>query len=153
MAHYLTTQRTNTSGMETLFDIISFNDAHAALEFPPGICCQDAFLAADQLGPKNTSSEYWWAKAQQQQLNEEGIEYVFRHYKLDVLLVPTEGAASRLGAVGRCPVGNVPVGVDEIGLPFGMAFVGRRYDEPMVLRAMAAYEAHFPARPVPDLVD
>ena len=153
MANYLTTERTNTTGMESLFDIISFNDAHADLEFPSGICCQDAFIAADQVGPKNSSAEYWWSKYQQQQLNEEGIEYIFRHYDVDVMLVPTEGAASRLGAVGRCPVGNVPVGQDEINLPFGMSFVGKKYDEPVVLRAMSAYEAHFPARLVPSLLD
>ncbi|KAH7303806.1 amidase signature domain-containing protein [Stachybotrys elegans] len=153
MANYLTQQRTNTSSLESLYDIIAFNDANHELESPPGICCQNGFLAADQLGPKNSSAEYWWAKWQQQQLNEEGIEYVFRHYKIDVMLVPTEGAASRLGAVGRCPIGNVPVGYDDIGLPFGMAFVGQRYDEPAVFRAMSAYEAHFPAREVPSTLD
>ncbi|KAH8728262.1 hypothetical protein GQ44DRAFT_769772 [Phaeosphaeriaceae sp. PMI808] len=153
MANYLTTQRTNTTGIENPFDIISFNNDHTDLESPPGICCQESFLATDQLGPKNSSAEYWWGKFQQQQLNEEGIEYVFRHYDLDVLLVSAEGAAFRLGAVGRCPVGNVTVGHDEIGLPFGMSFVGKRYDEPTVLRTMSAYKAHFPARPVPSLLD
>ncbi|KAL1634239.1 hypothetical protein SLS58_010783 [Diplodia intermedia] len=149
MAQYLTTKRTNTTNLETLGDIISFNDAHADLEFPPGYCCQDTLVAANELGQRDTSGEYWYAKWVQQQLNEEGIEYLFREYGLDLLLVPSEGGASRLGAVGRCPVGTVPVGYDEINLPYGMAFVGKRYDEPSVLRAMSAFEAHFPPRAVP----
>lgn len=153
MAHYLTTQRTNTSGIQTLDDIITFNDAHPDLEFPPGYCCQATLVAADQLGPRNTSAEYWNAKWNQQQLNEEGIEYLFREYDLDVLLVLTEGGSSRLGAVGRSPIGTVPVGYDEVNLPYGMAFVGRRYDEPTVIRAMSAYELHFPKRIVPPTLD
>jgi amidase len=153
MEHYLKTEIANTSEIQTLYDIISFNEQNADLEFPPGKCCQDTFLAADQLGPRNTSAEYWYAKWVQQQLNEEGIEYAFREYDLDLLLVPTEGSAARLGAVGRCPVGNVPVGYDEINLPFGMSFVGRKYDEPTVIRAMSAYEANFPARRTPPTLD
>jgi amidase len=153
MEHYLTTELANSSEMQTLYDIISFNERNGDLEFPPGKCCQDTFLAADQLGPRSTSWEYWYAKSVQQQLNEEGIEYAFRRYNLDLLLVPTEGSAARLGAVGRCPVGNVPVGYDKINLPYGMSFVGRRYDEPMVIRVMSAYEAHFPARRVPTTIN
>ncbi|KDN59835.1 putative glutamyl-tRNA(Gln) amidotransferase subunit A [Colletotrichum sublineola] len=153
MANYLTRYRTNTTGMESLFDIISFNEANVELESAPGVYGQDSFLAADQTGPRNTSSEYWHAKYVQEQLGKDGIEAVFRLHKLDVLAVPTEGSASRFGAVGRCPVGNVPVGYDEINLPFGMSFVGKRYDEATVLRAMAAFEANFPARELPPTLD
>ncbi|KAK2018405.1 amidase signature enzyme [Colletotrichum eremochloae] len=153
MANYLTRYRTNTTGMESLFDIMSFNEANMELESAPGVYGQDSFLAADQTGPRNTSSEYWHAKYVQEQLGKDGIEAVFRLHKLDVLAVPTEGSASRFGAVGRCPVGNVPVGYDEINLPFGMSFVGKRYDEASVLRAMAAFEANFPARELPPTLD
>ncbi|KAF2621872.1 amidase signature enzyme [Macroventuria anomochaeta] len=153
MEIYLTTELANSSHIRTLYDIISFNERNVDLEFPPGKCCQDTFLAADQLGPRNTSGDYWYAKWLQQRLNEEGIEYAFREYTIDLLLVPTEGSSARLGAIGRCPVGNVPVGYDEINLPYGMSFVGRRYDEPMVIRAMSAYEANFPARRVPPTLD
>lgn len=66
--------------------------------------------------------------------------------------MPTEFSSSRLGAVGRLPVGTVPLGYDEINLPFGMAFIGPRYNEGLVIRAMSAYEANFPLRKSPDLL-
>lgn len=125
MTHYLTTQRTNTSGLDTLGDIITFDDSHLDLEFPPGYCCQATLVAADQVGARNTLAEYWNAKWNQQQLNEEGIEYLFREYDLDVLLVSTEGGSSRLGAVGRSQIGTVPVGYGEINLPYVVAFIER----------------------------
>lgn len=46
-------------------------------------------------------------------------------------------------------IGTVRLGYDEIKLPYGLAFVGDRYDEGAVLRAMSAFEAHFPVREVP----
>lgn len=57
----------------------------------------------------------------------------------------------RLGAVGILPVGSVPLGHDDINLPLGMAFVGRRYDGN--LSFMSVYEADFPVRKVPHLLE
>ncbi|PSN59692.1 hypothetical protein BS50DRAFT_640654 [Corynespora cassiicola Philippines] len=153
MEKFLMTELTNTSNIKTLEDMINYNELHSDLEFPPGTCCQGTFVAADQLGPRENSAEYWYAKSVQQQLNEEGTKYAFRVNKLDLLLLPTEGSAARLGAVGRCPVGTVPVGYDTINLPYGMSFVGQRYDEPTVFRAMSAYEAKFPVRKAPPTLD
>jgi aspartyl-tRNA(Asn)/glutamyl-tRNA(Gln) amidotransferase subunit A len=42
------------------------------------------------------------------------------------------------------PAATVPCGFTSDGLPIGLQIVGRRFDEAMVLRASAAFEA---ARP------
>lgn len=124
-----------------------------SLESPEGQCCMSTFIAADQLSNRATSGEYWLAKYTQEALYEQGPAVLFRKYDLDVLVLPAEFSAARLGAVGRLPVGSVPLGCDGINLPFGMAFVGKRYDEGAVIRAMAASEAKFPARKVPSTLE
>jgi len=93
------------------------------------------------------------AKNTQARQYQEGPAVLFEKYRLDVLVLPTEFSPSRLGAVGKLPVGSIPLGYDDINLPFGMAFVGRRYDEGSVIRSMSAYEANFPARKVPHLLE
>lgn len=65
-----------------------------------------------------------------------------------MLVLPTEFSSSRLGAGGIFPVGSVPLGYDDINLLFGIAFVGRRYNEGSVIRSMSAYEENFCARKV-----
>ncbi|KAF4972518.1 hypothetical protein FSARC_942 [Fusarium sarcochroum] len=149
MAHYLQTRRVQSSA-HTLEDIINFSIKLRDLEFPEDKCCIPTLVAADQLGNRTGSREYWLAKHAQNRLYEEGQAVLFKKYDLDVLVLPTEFSASRLGAVGRLPVGTVPLGYDDINLPFGLAFVGRRYDEGTVIRAMSAYEANFAARKVPN---
>lgn len=72
--HHLTTELSDSSKTQTLYDIISFSEKHPSLEFPLGKCCQDTFFAAGHLGPHKSSSEYWYAEWVQQRLNEDGIE-------------------------------------------------------------------------------
>ncbi|KAL6412538.1 Amidase [Ilyonectria robusta] len=146
------TARTNSS-IESLEGVIDSMTKLWSLESPEGQCCMSTFIAADQLSNRDTSGEYWLAKHTQEALYEQGPAVLFRKHDLDVLVLPTEFSAARLGAVGRLPVGNVPLGYDGINLPFGMAFVGRRYDEGAVIRAMSAFEAKFPARKVPSTLE
>lgn len=105
------------------------------------------------MGDRSTSGEYWLAKNIQARLYQEDPAVLFEKYRLDTLVLPTEFTSSRLGAVGILLVRSVPLGYDDINLPFGMAFVGRRYDEGSVIRSIFAYEANFPARKVPHLLE
>lgn len=148
MAHYLKTRRRNSS-LDSLEGVINSMVKWWNLESPEGQCCFPTFIAADQIGYRETSGEYWLARYGQDRLYEEGPAVIFRKYDLDVIALPTEFNSARLGAVGRLPVGNVPLGYDHIQLPFGLSFVGRRYDDETVIRAMSAYEANFPLRRVP----
>ncbi len=52
------------------------------------------------------------------------------------------------------PALSVPCGMSAVGLPIGLQLVGRRYDEPLLLRAAHAYERATPwhtQRPVLDI--
>lgn len=152
LATYLQTQLINST-IRSLQDIINYNEAHSDLEFPPGQCCQATFLNANNLPPRASSAEYWIAQYHQQRLDVEGMQVTMRQHDLDLFVVPTEGYSARMGAIGRRPVGTVPLGYDGINLPFGLAFVGRSYDEGTVLRAMYAFEKAFPKRQVPPTLD
>lgn len=48
--------------------------------------------------------------------------------------------------VGQCPALSVPSGMTSAGLPTAAQIVGRRFDDPTVLRIGAAIEAHRPWR-------
>ncbi|CAG8213152.1 unnamed protein product [Penicillium olsonii] len=148
MAQYLTTRRLNSS-LSSLEDVINSMVEWWSLESPKGQCCFPTFIASDQVTDRDTSVEYWLAKYTQERLYEDGPAAIFRDYNLDVIVLPTEFNSARLGAVGRLPVGTVPLGYDDIELPFGLAFVEQRHDEGTVIRAMSAYEANFPPRRVP----
>ncbi|RDW75523.1 hypothetical protein BP6252_06665 [Coleophoma cylindrospora] len=152
LAQYLQTQLINST-VTTLEDIINFIDENMDLESPPGECCQATFIAADQTEDRQNSGEYWLSQFSLQRLYIDGLEATMRLHNLDVVLVPTESEASRLGVLARGPVGTVPLGYSDINLPFGMSFIGKSYDEPTVLRAISAYEANFPKRAVPPTLD
>ncbi|EYE92434.1 amidase signature enzyme, partial [Aspergillus ruber CBS 135680] len=152
IAIFLQTQLINST-IRSLQDIINYNEAHSDLEFPPGQCCQATFLNANNLPPRASSAEYWIAQYHQQRLDVEGMQATMRQHDLDLFVVPTEGYSARMGAIGKRPVGTVPLGYDGINLPFGLAFVGRSYDEGTVLRAMYASEKAFPKRQVPPTLD
>ncbi|CAI7591325.1 unnamed protein product [Penicillium viridicatum] len=147
IAHYLQTRRVN-SGANAIEDVINFTVKLWDLESPEGQCCFPVL----QLGDRSTSGEYWLAKNTQGHLYQEDPAVLFEKYRLDVLVLPTEFSSSRLGAVGRLPVGSVPLGYDDINLPFGMALMGPRYDEESVIRSMSAYEANSPRGKVPHLL-
>lgn len=152
MEHYLTTRRVNST-VKTLEAVINAGARHFREEYPDEKCCFPTLIAADQVGERDTSWEYWLAKQTQERLHEEGPAVLFEKYNLDILVMPTDFGSARLGAVGRLPVGNAPLGYDNIGLPFGVSFIGKRYDEGSVIRALSAFEARFPARRVPDLLE
>ena len=46
--------------------------------------------------------------------------------------------------LSRCPAASVPVGLTDDGLPMAMQVVGRHFDDRLVMRAAAAYEAVMP---------
>ncbi|KAJ5685163.1 hypothetical protein N7536_007782 [Penicillium majusculum] len=115
ITHYLQTRRAN-SGANTLEDVINFTVKLWDLESPEGQCCFPVLVSADQLGDRSTSGEYWLAKNTQTRLYQEGLAVLFEKYRLDVLVLSTEFSSSRLGAVGRLPVGSVSLGYDDSGL-------------------------------------
>jgi len=147
LAAYLA--RLNNSQISTLEDLINFNDANADIEFAPGECCQQTLVRAVQTTGKN-STEYLAARAEGIDIGRtRGIDYTLDTYGADALVLPTEGYASSLAAVAGYPIVSVPLGYLKNGQPFGLAFIGRQWSEPLLISLMAAWEAASPKRRVP----
>lgn len=153
MAHYLQTQRVNSS-ITTLADIINFNDANPILEaFDTERTGQKSFVGAQAMPDRQSSRNYWASKYDIESLYTQELVPAYEKYNLDVLVIPAEGGLPRPGVIGRMPVGTVPVGIREDGRAFGVGFVGKRFDEGTVIKAMSGYEAAFGERPLPPTLD
>lgn len=139
----------NGSQIETLEDLINFNDANADIEFAPGECCQQTLVRAVQTTGKN-ATVYLEARATDLDIGRtRGIDATLDQYGADALVLPTEGYASSLAAVAGYPIVQVPLGYLPSGQPFGMSFIGRQWSEPLLISLMAAWEAASPPRRVP----
>ncbi|ORX39547.1 amidase signature domain-containing protein [Kockovaella imperatae] len=148
LATYLS--RLSNSQIESLADLIDFDDAHADLEFAPGECCQEILVRSVQTTGRN-ATEYIHARATDYNIGRtNGIDYVLDKYQADALVLPTEGYASSLAAVAGYPIVSVPLGYLSNGQPFGMAFIGRQWSEATLISLMAAWEENSPPRRVPE---
>ena len=146
---YLSTL-TGTS-LRTLSDVIGYNKFHAAMEMPPGYCCQENFEAALSTSPD--SEAYRVAKRTARKNSQEnGIDYALRKFNVSVIMVPAEGPSSAMAALSGYPIATAPLGyLAEEGRPFGIAVFATAGREHSLLKFLAAWEKTFPARKAPDL--
>ena len=140
------------SGIRTLQDIITFNEQHRDKELQ--FFGQEYFLRAQAKGGLD-NKEYLAALALNRRLSrEEGIDKVMLAERLDALVAPTNGPAwltdfingdnsgdgfSQAAAVAGYPHVTVPAG-QVAGLPVGISFVGRAWQEGPLIRLAYAFE-------------
>jgi amidase len=148
--------------LESLADAIAFNDTNAATVMPH--FDQDLFLAAEEKGPLSEEA-YLTALADSKRIAKEGIDSVMDEHQLDALIAPTNGPAwlidhingdayhigsSSLAAVSGYPNVTVPAGYVK-GLPIGLSFVGKPWNEKQLIEIAYAFEQATGARRAPDL--
>ncbi|KAI5453075.1 hypothetical protein NCC49_006104 [Naganishia albida] len=146
--------------VESLSDLIRFNEEHPDLEMPDGPLHQASLLRADQA--EGTSSKAYQeaiaegkhtflSAKEEVQIYETGMGALLDGLDLDAVVVP---AAHRNlvvhASLGGLPVATVPLGTLENGAPFGLCFIGRWGSEAILFSLMAAFEANFPARAIPE---
>ncbi|KAI5453073.1 hypothetical protein NCC49_006102 [Naganishia albida] len=144
---YLYTLQENK--VRTLEELIAFNNKHAESELPLGNASQQQLLNA--LEAEDIDSEaYRKAAAEIKELaDEQGVDRLLDLLKLDALVAPCNYRMVHYAALSGCPIATVPLGQYSNGAPFGLCFVGRKGSEANLFALMAAFEANFPARPVP----
>ena len=141
-----------TAPARTLYDLIAYNDRHAAQELP--YFGQELFLQAQVKGPL-TDPGYVKALETCRRLSRtEGIDAVMDRYRLDALVAPTggpptpidlingdasSGSSSTPAAVAGYPSITVPAGY-TFGLPVGLSFFGRPYTEALLIKLAFAFE-------------
>ncbi len=148
--------------VESLTDLIEFNDAHATTVMP--FFGQDIFLAANEKGPL-TEPVYLEALATSQRLARAAIDDAMTEHGLDALIVPTNGPAwmidavngdnyqissSSLAAISGYPSITVPAGHTK-GLPIGVSFIGKAWNEKQLIEIAYAFEQATTARSAPIL--
>ncbi len=151
MARYLA-QYAPTSGLQSLADLIAYNQQHAAREMP--FFGQEHFINAQSKGDLK-SQEYLDALANNHRYSrQEGIDQVLQEHRLDALVAPTGGPAwltdfingdaygasfTSAAAVAGYPHITVPCGFVE-GLPVGLSFVAGAWAESALFAMAYAYE-------------
>ena len=140
--------------MHNMAEVIAFNEANAATVLPH--FGQELMLGAQATGD-STRKAYRAALAHNlRKSRKDGIDQVVRQHKLDALVVPTDGPAwqidlvngdcsswdgssSRPAAVAGYPHITVPAGYVH-GLPIGLSFFGRAWQEATLIKLAYAFE-------------
>lgn len=139
------------SGLQTLADLIAFNEAHAQRVMPH--FGQELFERAQARGGLD-SAAYRAAHAQAIGSARTSIDTALQTHRLDALVAPSGGLAWRVDLIngdamtGGCPVPAAVAGYPHVtvpmgavsGLPAGLSLVGARWSDAAVLRYAFAYE-------------
>ena len=136
------------TGLANLAELIAYNDAHAAEVMPA--FGQD-LLEAAATGALDHGA-YVAARESSIGAMRRGLADAFATHALDLLLVPADGPAPRIGRVKAPTVGSSSIaalsGCPSLalpwtlidGLPIAVAFIGKPFTEPALLATGAACE-------------
>lgn len=131
---------------KTLDDLIRFNEENKEKEMPK--FGQELFLQSRDKGDL-TDKAYTDALTKiKKATRDEGIDALLANHKLDALVAPTTGANWSIAAVAGYPYITVPVGLRE-NTPSGMAFFGRPFSEPILIKFAYAFEQRAKGRVTP----
>jgi len=140
--------------VRTLADVIKFNEEHAQRVMP--YFGQDLMLESEAKGPL-TSQAYVRALEKNHRLTrQQGIRAALAKHRLDAICVPTGGPAwlidlvngdaitwdmesTSMPAVAGYPHITVPAGY-IFGLPVGLSFFGKAWQEPLLIKLAYAFE-------------
>lgn len=134
------------SQYKTLADLIKFNEENKDRELP--LFGQEIFLQSQQKG-ELTEDAYIQALQRLKLASQaNGIDAVITKDKLDAIVSPTSGGTWSLAAVAGYPYITVPTDFVD-GLPTGMAFFGRPFSEPQLIKFAYAFEQMTKLRQTP----
>ncbi|KZO95572.1 amidase signature enzyme [Calocera viscosa TUFC12733] len=145
------------TGVHDLGDLIEFNIAHASLELPPLQNNQASWLVSNATDGQANSTyladvwlDYYIGRT-------DGIHATLDEFGCDAIVLPSEGDTTTIATIAGCPIMNVPLGYypDSVnataehngtqffpapGIPFGLSFIGRQWDDANLLGLAYAYE-------------
>ena len=154
--------KSSAAPMDSLADVIAFNDANAETVMP--VFGQEVFLEAEEKGTL-ADEAYLAALTESKRIAREGIDGAMDEYELDALIAITNGPAwlidhingdsfgigsSSLAAISGYPSITVPAGFVS-GLPIGLSFVGKPWNEKQLIEIAYAFEQATGVRRAPEL--
>ncbi|MCL6459370.1 MAG: amidase [Gorillibacterium sp.] len=137
------------SSIRSLSDIIAFNHQHPLETLKYG---QTLLIEAEHhTSATLTESQYIRDRLTDlRQCQQEGIDATMKEHQLDALLFPADFGA-RITSRAGYPSIIVPAGYTSDGVPFGVAFTARAYEEPTLIKLAYAFEQHTKFRKSPSL--
>ncbi|WP_139997789.1 amidase family protein [Paenibacillus paridis] len=135
--------------IRTLKDIIAFNNEHPVEALKYG---QSTLLLVETT-TSSTQTELPYLRDRLADLRlckEEGIDATMKEHGLDALLFPADFGA-RITSRAGYPSIVVPAGYTGKGVPFGVTFAARAFEEPMLIKLAFAYEQLSKVRKAPSL--
>lgn len=125
----------NKSNIRSLKEIIEFNEANSELCLKHGqtvlIECQNESSGTLK------EAEYITALRRRENLIKD-FEKLFYSNNLDVIICTNQ--SDGIAPISGFPCGTLPIGKNRNGVPMGMCFIAKRYDETNLLNAMYAAE-------------
>jgi amidase len=134
------------SKYKTLEDLIKFNDDNKEKELPK--FGQELFIQSQAKGELSDKAYVDALAKVKRTAREEGIDALITANSLDALVAPTSGATWSIAAVAGYPYITVPTGLRENNVT-GMAFFGRPFTEPRLVKYAFDFERRTRARTVP----
>jgi amidase len=147
--------------IQCLADVVAFNREHADREMP--WFGQDILEMALNKGSLDDPEYREMVATVQRWGREEGIDAVLQEHRLDAIISPANGPATRIdlvngdrhvggsstpSAIAGYPIVTVPAGY-YAGLPIGINFMGTAYSEETLIRLAYSFEQATQARRPP----
>ncbi|CCO30278.1 hypothetical protein BN14_04305 [Rhizoctonia solani AG-1 IB] len=154
---YLKSLKSIPTRVTSLAKLIAYNDAYKELEQPTGYQGQNVFIVSNMTSGYD-SAYYDALRTNLALTREQGIDAILKTYKLDAIVVPSNGPMIIPTAIAGYPMITVPLGFHPDnttavpfndgsglvfpapGVPFGLSFVGTAYSEPSLIGFAYAYE-------------
>ncbi|KAK4446773.1 amidase signature domain-containing protein [Podospora aff. communis PSN243] len=138
--------------IRSLKDMVDFNKCRLERCLPESAPDQSWLIKA--IDEKPSPERYVATRNHMLRVGRDGLAKVFRDNDLDLVIAPMDSSACVLSTASGYPIANVPLGryhlKGQLSRPFGLAVLAPSEQEGSIFRFMSAYEASFPARPVPE---
>ncbi|KAK5659422.1 hypothetical protein OQA88_623 [Cercophora sp. LCS_1] len=136
--------------VQTLEDLIKFNEEHAAEELPPSADNQAGFIRA--LSTKMSEEIRNILSFARTRSGEQGIDKVLEENGVDIIIGPGDGPMFTISGMAGYPVASLPLGyLDFNGRPFGLQITAKAHQGALLIQAQSAWGATFPKRQPPPL--
>ncbi|KAF2711939.1 hypothetical protein K504DRAFT_453711 [Pleomassaria siparia CBS 279.74] len=133
---------------QTVKEIVKYNEEHAEVELPEA-------LLLSTINNSRTDAESEKAKSDPRAIAlDNALETALKQYSIDAIIALMYSPITTIAACSSGPIRTVPLGPLNInGRLFGLGIIARPGEEATVLKVMSAFEATFPARSLPSLLN